>query len=48
MDAKQKIIIVKSSSNEYWYTDMIGHIFEVDKINEDGNYLVNNIGIVKK
>ena len=48
MDAKQKIIIVKSSSNEYWYADMIGHIFEVDLINDDGNYLVNNIGIVKK
>jgi hypothetical protein len=48
MGAKQKIIIVKATSKMYWYADKVGEQFEVDFINDDGNYLVNNIGIVKK
>lgn len=48
MDAKTKIIIIKATSKMYWYADKVGEQFEVDFINDDGNYLVNNIGIVKK
>lgn len=48
MAVKQKIIILKATSKMYWYADKIGEQFEVDLINDDGNYIVNNIGIVKK
>jgi hypothetical protein len=43
-----KIKILKSKSNKYWYADKIGEQFVVDFINNDGNYIINNIGTVLK
>jgi hypothetical protein len=48
MDAKLKIKVIKCYSKHYWYADKIGEQFEVDIINNDGNYIVNNIGIILK
>lgn len=48
MDAKLKIKVKKCYSKHYWYADKIGEQFEVDIINNDGNYIVNNIGIILK